>query len=57
MLFRSQCLGLQLARLEVRAVLNAWLQRFERLEVDEDASQRLVADRFRGFERLIVRFH
>ncbi len=51
-----QCLGLQLARLEVRAVLRAWLQRFERLEVDEGASRRLVADRFRGFERLMVRF-
>jgi hypothetical protein len=33
------------------------LRRFERLEVDEASSQRLVADRFRGFERLIVRFH
>ncbi|WP_411871072.1 cytochrome P450 [Vulcanococcus limneticus] len=51
-----QCLGLQLARLEVRAVLRAWLERYERIEVDEAASQRLVADRFRGFERLMVRF-
>jgi cytochrome P450 len=51
-----QCLGLQLARLEVRAVLRAWLQRYERIEVDEASSRRLVADRFRGFERLIVRF-
>lgn len=51
-----QCLGLQLARLEVRAVLRAWLERTERIEVDEAGSQRLVADRFRGFERLMVRF-
>jgi cytochrome P450 len=52
-----QCLGLQLARLELRAVLRAWLQRFEAVEVDEGASQRLAADRFRGFELLIARFH
>lgn len=51
-----QCLGLQLARLELRAVLRAWLQRYARIEVDEAASRRLVADRFRGFERLMVRF-
>ena len=51
-----QCLGLQLARLEVRAVLRTWLRHFERVEVDEEASRRLVADRFRGFEHLIVRF-
>lgn len=51
-----QCLGLQLARLEARAVLRAWLERYERVEVDELSSRRLVADRFRGFERLIVRF-
>ncbi|QPN64724.1 cytochrome P450 [Synechococcus sp. CBW1004] len=51
-----QCLGLQLARLEARAVLRAWLERYERVEVDELASRRLVADRFRGFERLVVRF-
>lgn len=51
-----QCLGLQLARLEVKAVLRAWLERYERIEVDEAGSQRLVADRFRGFERLMVRF-
>lgn len=51
-----QCLGLHLARLEVRAVLRAWLERYEHIEVDEAGSQRLVADRFRGFERLMVRF-
>lgn len=51
-----QCLGLQLARLEIRAVLRVWLERFARIEVDEASSARLCADRFRGFERLMVRF-
>jgi cytochrome P450 len=51
-----QCLGLHLARLELRAVLRAWVERFERLEVDEARSKRLVGDRFRGFERLMIRF-
>jgi cytochrome P450 len=52
-----QCLGLQLARLVVRAVLRAWLCHFKGVEADDRASRCLVADRFRGFERLIVRFH
>jgi cytochrome P450 len=51
-----QCLGLQLARLELRAVLRGWLQRYTRIEVDPADSRRLVADRFRGFERLMLRF-
>jgi cytochrome P450 len=51
-----QCLGLHLARLELRAVLRAWVERFERLDVDEARSKRLVGDRFRGFERLMIRF-
>jgi len=51
-----QCLGLHLARLEMRAVLRAWMERFDRLDVDEERSKRLVGDRFRGFERLMIRF-
>lgn len=51
-----QCLGLHLARLELRAVLRVWLERFTAIEVDEAASRRLLGDRFRGFERLMVRF-
>lgn len=51
-----QCLGLHLARLELRAVLRVWLERFTAIEVDAAASSRLLGDRFRGFERLMVRF-
>lgn len=51
-----QCLGLHLARLEMRAVLRAWVERFEHLDVDEASSARLLGDRFRGFERLMIRF-
>jgi len=51
-----QCLGLHLARLEMRAVLRAWIERFERLDVDEACSKRLLGDRFRGFERLMISF-
>ena len=50
-----QCLGLHLARLELRTVLRALMQRCRRLEVDDSRSNRLVADRFRGFEQLTVR--
>ncbi len=50
-----QCLGLHLARLEMRAILRALIERCHRLEVDESRSNRLVADRFRGFEQLTVR--
>ena len=51
-----QCLGLHLARVQLRAVLQALLQRCLSLEVDSQRSLRLQADRFRGFERLMVRF-
>lgn len=50
-----QCLGLHLARLEMRAFLRALIQRCHRLEVDDSCSTRLVADRFRGFAHLTVR--
>lgn len=51
-----QCLGLHLARLELRAVLQVWLERFSRLDVNESGSTRLLGDRFRGFQNLLVRF-
>ena len=51
-----QCLGLHLARVQLRAVLQALLQRCRSLEVDSQRSLRLQADRFRGFDRLMVRF-
>lgn len=51
-----QCLGMHLARLELRAVLQVWLERFSRVEVNEASSSRLLGDRFRGFEHLVVRF-
>ena len=51
-----QCLGLHLARLELRAVLHVWLERYSRIEVNEAHSIRLLGDRFRGFEHLSVRF-
>jgi cytochrome P450 len=51
-----QCLGLHLARLELRAVLQVWLERFSRLDVNESGSMRLLGDRFRGFQHLLVRF-
>ncbi len=49
-----QCLGRQLARLQGRAVLEAFRQRFSAIHCQEQASHRLVGDRFRGFDRLIL---
>ena len=51
-----QCLGLHLARVQLRAVLQALLQRCRSIEVDSQRSLRLQADRFRGFDRLMVCF-
>ncbi|MFY8147815.1 MAG: cytochrome P450 [Prochlorococcaceae cyanobacterium] len=49
-----QCLGRQLARLQGRAVLEAFRQRFSAIHWQEAASHRFVGDRFRGFDRLIL---
>jgi cytochrome P450 len=51
-----QCLGLHLARLQLRAVLLVLLERNTAIEVNEAGSSRLLGDRFRGFERLMIRF-
>jgi cytochrome P450 len=49
-----QCLGLHLARMEGAVVLEALCDRFQALSCDDAASQRMVADRFRGHDRLIL---
>ena len=49
-----QCLGLQLARMQGVAVLSVLCDQFESLHWDPAASRRLIGDRFRGFERLIL---
>ncbi len=49
-----QCLGRQLARLQGRAVLDAFRQRFQAIHCHEQASHRFMGDRFRGFDRLIL---
>ena len=49
-----QCLGLHLARMEGSVVLDALCDRFHTLSCDDMASQRMVADRFRGHDRLIL---
>lgn len=50
-----QCLGLHLARMEGACVLNALCDHFASLTVLDDESRRLLGDRFRGFERLIMK--
>ncbi|MCT0224796.1 cytochrome P450 [Synechococcus sp. CS-1328] len=49
-----QCLGLHLARMEGAAVLGALCDRFQALACDDAASERMVGDRFRGHDRLIL---
>jgi cytochrome P450 len=49
-----QCLGLHLARMEGAVVLEALCDRFQAISCDDAASQRMVADRFRGHDRLIL---
>ena len=50
-----QCLGLHLARMEGACFLNALCDHFESLEVVEGESRRLLGDRFRGFDRLLLK--
>ena len=50
-----QCLGLHLARMEGACFLNALCDHFESLEIVEGESRRLLADRFRGFDRLLLK--
>ncbi len=47
-----QCLGLNLARMEGKCVLNALCDHYESLRVVE--ARRLIGDRFRGFDRLLL---
>lgn len=49
-----QCLGLHLARMEGAVVLDVLCDQFQALSCDDAASQRMVADRFRGHDRLIL---
>ena len=49
-----QCLGLQIARMEGEAALNAFCDHFSSLSLIQPESQRFVGDRFRGFDRLIL---
>ena len=49
-----QCLGLHLARMEGRCVLNALCDHYESLQVVEGGSRRFVGDRFRGFDQLLL---
>ncbi len=49
-----QCLGMHLARMEGEAALNAFCDHFSSLSVIQSESQRLVGDRFRGFDRLML---
>jgi len=48
-----QCLGMHLARMEGKCVLNALCDHYEFLRVVD--SQRLIGDRFRGFDRLLIK--
>ena len=47
-----QCLGLHLARMEGQCVLNALCDHYESLRFVE--ARRLIGDRFRGFDRLLL---
>ena len=47
-----QCLGLHLARMEGKCALNALCDHYESLRVVE--TRRLIGDRFRGFDRLLL---
>ena len=49
-----QCLGLYLAKMEGEAALNAFCDHFSSLSAIQSESQRLVGDRFRGFDRLTL---
>ena len=49
-----QCLGLHLAKMEGEAALHAFCDHFSSLSVIQSESQRLVGDRFRGFDRLTL---
>jgi len=49
-----QCLGLNLARLQATLALESLADRIPAFGYDPDASVRLVADRFRGYEALVV---
>jgi cytochrome P450 len=49
-----QCLGLHLAKMQGETALNAFCDHFPSLSVIHSESQRLVGDRFRGFERLTL---
>ena len=49
-----QCLGLHLAKMEGEAALNAFCDHFSSLSAIQSESQRLVGDRFRGFDRLTL---
>ncbi|MDG2215644.1 MAG: cytochrome P450 [Synechococcus sp. cluster2_bin.235] len=49
-----QCLGLQIARMEGQAALNAFCDHFSSLSVIQSESQRFIGDRFRGFDRLML---
>ena len=46
------CLGLHIARMEGKCVLNALCDHYESLRVVE--TRRLIGDRFRGFDRLLL---
>lgn len=49
-----QCLGLQLARMQGAAVLSVLCDQFENLHCIQAESRLQIADRFRGYERLIL---
>jgi cytochrome P450 len=49
-----QCLGLHLARMQGAVVLSVLCDQFESLHWEPSESRRLIADRFRGFEHLIL---
>ena len=49
-----QCLGLHMARLEARAVLEVLCDQFEQIQWVPEMSKRLIGDRFRGFECLVL---
>ena len=49
-----QCLGLQLARMQGAAVLSVLCDQFECLHCVQAESKLQIADRFRGYERLIL---
>ena len=48
-----QCLGMHLARMEGKCVLNALCDHYEFLNVVE--TKRLIGDRFRGFDKLLLK--